>query len=105
MIKIFNTKNPTTLQKSTPKLIACTENDKNAVGGFLPLITQYGSTVYIGMAMGGSALYIAIHKEISIITFNFNSICLLRTSRWRTCEKVTACKKMDENITGGVKYR
>ena len=48
---------------------------------------------------------IAIHKEISISAFNFNSICLLRTSRWRTCEKVTACKKMDENITGGVKYR
>ena len=47
----------------------------------------------------------AIHKEISIFAFNFNSICLLRTSRWRTCEKVTACKKMDENITGGVKYR
>ena len=48
---------------------------------------------------------IAIHKEISIFAFNFNSICLLRTSRWRTCEKVTACKKVDENITGGVKYR
>ena len=48
---------------------------------------------------------IAIHKENSIFAFNFNSICLLRTSRWRTCEKVTACKKMDENITGGVKYR
>ena len=47
---------------------------------------------------------IAIHKEISIFAFNFNSICLLRTSRWRTCEKVTACKIMDENITGGVKY-
>ena len=29
--------------------------------------------MYIGMAMGGSALYIAIHKEISIFTFNLSS--------------------------------
>ena len=75
-------------------------------------ITQYGSTVYIGMATvlcdrdgNGWFCIIAIHKEISIFAFNFDSICLLRTSRWRTCEKVTACKKVDENITGGVKYR
>ena len=32
-------------------------------------ITQYGSTVYIGMAMGVSA----IHKEISVFTFNLSS--------------------------------
>ena len=56
-------------------------------------ITQYGSTVYIGMAMGSSALYIAIHEEISVFTFNFNSICLLRTSRWKTCERVTVPAK------------
>ena len=69
------------------------------------VITQYGSTVYIGMAMGAWFCIIAIHKEISDITFNFNSICLLRTSRWRTCEKVTTSKKLDENNTGGMKYR
>ena len=33
---------------------------------------QYGSTVYIGIAMGGPALYIAIHKEIIVFTFSFN---------------------------------
>ena len=68
-------------------------------------ITQYGSTVYYYRDGNGWFCIIAIHKEISIFAFNFSSICLLRTSRWRTCEKVTPCKKMDENITGGVKYR
>ena len=55
----------------------------------------------------GNGLFgiIAIHKETSVFTFSFNSICLLTTSRWRTCEKVTVGKKLDENITGGVKYR
>ena len=33
---------------------------------------QYGSTVYIRIAMGGPALYIAIHKEILVFTFSFN---------------------------------
>ena len=37
--------------------------------------TVYSSTVYIGIAMGGPALYIAIHKGI----FNLNL-----SSRWRT---------------------
>ena len=38
----------------------------------------------------------AIHKEICFhVQFQFNRT--LRTSRWRTCEKVTPCKKMDEN--------
>ena len=31
-------------------------------------ITQYGSTVYIGIAMGGPAL----HKDISVFTFSFS---------------------------------
>ena len=61
-------------------------------------ITQYGSTVYIGIAIGGSSI-IAILLSVSI------SICLLRISRWRTCKKVTACKKLDENVTRGMKYR
>ena len=34
-------------------------------------ITQYGSTVYIGIAMGGQH-YIAIHKEMLVFTFSFN---------------------------------
>ena len=43
----------------------------------------------------GWSSIMAIHKEISVSI----SICLLRTSRWRTC------KKRNENITPGMKYR
>ena len=38
----------------------------------MAIITQYGSTVYIGIARSGPALYIAIHKEISVFTFSLN---------------------------------
>ena len=44
----------------------------------------------------------ALYKEIFI--FSFNSVCHIMTSRWRTCEKVSAAK-VDENITRGTKYR
>ena len=58
-------------------------------------ITQYGSTVYIGIAMGGPALLPYIRK----FQFSLSVSLFLRTSRWRTGKKVTACKKWDENIT------
>ena len=58
-------------------------------------ITQYGSTVYIGIAMGGPAYIRKFQFSLSVSV----SICLLRTSRWRTGKNVTACKKWDENIT------
>ena len=57
------------------------------------IITQYSSTaymyMYIGIAMVGWSSIITIHKVTSVFTFSFN---LNRTSRWRTCKKVTACK-------------
>ena len=57
------------------------------------LYISHSTVVYCVYRDGnGWFCIIAIHKEISIFAFNFNSICLLRTSRWRTCEKVTACK-------------
>ena len=56
------------------------------------IITQYGSTVYIGIAHGWSSI-IAIHKFLLSVSI---SICPLRTSRYRTCKKVTACKILDE---------
>ena len=37
---------------------------------FHKVITQYSSTVYIGIAVGGSI--IAIHKEMLVFTFSFN---------------------------------
>ena len=53
-------------------------------------ITQYGSTVYIGMAMGGSALYPYIRKFQLSLSISIQS---------------ATSKKLDENITGGMNYR
>ena len=61
------------------------------------LITQYGSNVYIGIAMGGPALL----PYISVFTFSFNlnlSSNYIRISSWRTCKKVTTCKKMSHEV-------
>ena len=41
----------------------------------------YGSTVYIRRDGNGWFCIITMHKEISVFTFNFNSVCLLRISR------------------------
>ena len=49
----------------------------------LGIITQYYRTVYIRDGNGWFCI-IAIHKEISV--FSFNSICLLRTSKRRICK-------------------
>ena len=45
-----------------------------------PVITQYGSTVYIGIAMGGPALEPYIRRFQFSLSVSI-SICLLRTSR------------------------
>ena len=51
-------------------------------------ITQYGSTVCIGIGMGGPALLPYIRKFWFLLSVSIS----IWISRWRTCKKVTACK-------------
>ena len=53
-------------------------------------ITQYGSTVYTGIAMGSPALF-RFHFH-----FQFN--------QWLTCEKVTACKEISHKVQNTGKH-
>ena len=71
-----------------------------ATGLIFLYITQYSSTVYIGIKYCHGCS--SIIRKFSVFTFSFK---LLMTSRWRTCQKITACKKLYENIAQGTKYR
>ena len=66
------------------------------------IITQYSSTVYIGICHGWSSI-IAIHKDI--YSFHFQFQFNLTSNDIKVDQKVTACKKLYEIITQGTKYR
>ena len=65
------------------------------------IITQYSSTVYIGVAMGWSSI-ITIHKEIFSFHFQFQTSNDIKVEN---LSKSNCMQKFYENITQVTKYR